>query len=519
MKKLSILLIVCILVGMLPLSVIAGDVITEDDNVSLVEPITYSPYTTSWGEVLMVDSNGKIADEICVTLDILIDIEDYHNGSNTDFFGVSICSINQLFEDSWVKNIIERVGHVFCYTIKLSNYANMENALRILKSNEHVLCAVQNTMYDIEAEGVEDTSQYDTYTGLTTHYDLIGVSAAWEYGFVGSDDITVAIIDTGVAVHSEYDNNINFALGYNVVNANEPTTDVAPTPGNYHGHGVTGIVGADLGDGGVNGICKNVNIVPIKFQGGIESLQAALVYAIGTIGADIVNISYSIAEYEPYKAITQNDVLIVVSAGNAGMDLAQHSQNQGKKNNADNWIVVGCSTVNDTKQANSNYSSQYVDLFAPGDGVPKVPIGNDYENSFGAMTSFSSPMVAAAAALIMSHAPHLSAADVAKQLINNVDKVSSLSNLCVSGGRLAIDKAILALYEDPDRGAYSKGDINGDEIIDQFDYLMCKSAYMGQTTLTAQQADAADVNNDDAVDMFDYLLIQSYINKTAYFSP
>lgn len=56
------------------------------------------------------------------------------------------------------------------------------------------------------------------------------------------------------------------------------------------------------------------------------------------------------------------------------------------------------------------------------------------------------------------------------------------------------------------------GDVNQDDVIDMFDYLMVKSFYFEVTIPTDDQSVRADMNEDDVIDMFDYLMV-----KTAYF--
>ncbi len=66
---------------------------------------------------------------------------------------------------------------------------------------------------------------------------------------------------------------------------------------------------------------------------------------------------------------------------------------------------------------------------------------------------------------------------------------------------------------DPESISITRGDVNGDGIIDMFDYLMVKSYYFEVSTPNALEAFRADINEDGDIDMFDYLEV-----KTAYFN-
>lgn len=61
------------------------------------------------------------------------------------------------------------------------------------------------------------------------------------------------------------------------------------------------------------------------------------------------------------------------------------------------------------------------------------------------------------------------------------------------------------------RPAYSKGDLDGDAVIDSTDYLIVKKIFLNSYRAEAKQVFAADVNDDGSIDSFDYLLIKRHI--------
>ena len=58
------------------------------------------------------------------------------------------------------------------------------------------------------------------------------------------------------------------------------------------------------------------------------------------------------------------------------------------------------------------------------------------------------------------------------------------------------------------------GDVNGDEVVDKFDYILVKRYVMSTFTFDAAQMTAADVNKDGVVDKFDYILVKRHVMGT-----
>lgn len=123
----------------------------------------------------------------------------------------------------------------------------------------------------------------------------------------------------------------------------------------------------------------------------------------------------------------------------------------------DNIISVGASDGNDNRSdwngftnlwglfgsEKSNYGDTSVDLFAPGTNILSTVPGNDYQSKSG--TSMAAPMVTGAAALLLSHNPSLTTAQLRSAIIDNVDVIPALNGLCESGGRLNVNNAIRSI--------------------------------------------------------------------------
>lgn len=426
-------------------------------------------------------------------------------------------------------SVAEKIDYNSRYTVQEINVPDEYVADTVLKARTYteVVCAEPGYVWHPDtAMELEDYPEYSYDPGLPGqtnslwHLQKIKAKEAWDYGFAGSDSVKVAVLDTGYKYHSDVDDHIAHSLAYNVIDNSTNVTD-----SNGHGTFIAGIIGAMINDAGINGICPNVSIIPIKVYDGsnnpINVCIARGVEEANIRGASVANVSFMCAaEWDGYglltSAISDFGKLVVFSAGNGGKNLTNDSNNTGKVNDYPNWVLVGGSNINDQRYYNSNYNSTYVDLFAPGEGVYSLNLSGGYSSGSG--TSYAAPMVTAAVALIAAKATHLTPIQIKQYLIDNVTPVDGFDQLCVAGGILNISATVLAIYNE-NRGAYSRGDVNGNGTIDPNDYLIAKRAYLGTYTPTAAEIDIMDINRNGVVDSNDYLYIQRYYFRTYYFPP
>jgi len=217
-----------------------------------------------------------------------------------------------------------------------------------------------------------------------------------------------------------------------------------------HGTHVAGIIAAERNNGlGANGVANNVEIMAIRaVPNGDEydkDIALALRYAADN-GAKIINCSFGKSfspnaewVHEAIKYAASKDVLIVHAAGNDGNDL-DDSNNPNYPNDhnfssseiSDNVITVGAlapSYGSNMVATFSNYGSNNVDVFAPGDDVYSTMPNNAYDFQGG--TSMAAPAVAGVAALIRSHYPSLTASQVKKVLMQS--GLSSKASVVLAG--------------------------------------------------------------------------------------
>lgn len=267
--------------------------------------------------------------------------------------------------------------------------------------------------------------------------DLVDVSRAWGIE-TGDESVLVGIIDSGIINHPDLSDNL--VAGWDFYNNNSITTD-DPTG---HGTHVAGIIGAN---GNVQGVAKNVSLVPLQVvyyeplpEGGGEylyhsdAIDDAVEYARRN-KIPIINCSFgAYAETRSYKAAMENyEGLIVCSAGNDSEDTDNnHHAPSGFSFN--NIISVAATTRHDVLADFSNYGATSVDLAAPGGNVYSTYLNNTYASLSG--TSMAAPYVTGVAALLKSKYPNLTAVQIKEKILNGVDEVSTLAGKCVEGGRL-----------------------------------------------------------------------------------
>jgi len=278
----------------------------------------------------------------------------------------------------------------------------------------------------------------DPYFQLQEEEWLVSqIPAAWDIE-TGSANVTVAVIDTGVDVtHPDLLPNL-ILPGINVREDSVP--DIVDDDSG-HGTAVAGVIGAVGNNGiGVAGLSWNVRILPIRACGGplldcdlfdeVEGIDAARLAGVDIINMSIGGVGTISVEKTAVTEAYNAGIVIVAAAGNGGGyykatgDPDVDKQSLYYPAGLPEVIGVGAVANNGLKAEFSNYGEDILSIMAPGvDIVTTVP---DYEvylytgegppYGLATGTSFATPMVAGAAALLLSHFPGLSPADVRSRL-------------------------------------------------------------------------------------------------------
>ena len=174
-------------------------------------------------------------------------------------------------------------------------------------------------------------------------------------------------------------------------------------------------------------VAPTAKIMPLKaFRADgtstVFDVVRAIHYAVEH-GARVINMSFSATAISPEIAhainvATSMGVICVASAGNLGQELLVYPA-------ALRNVLSVASTTSTTPAARSsfsNYGAALVSLGAPGEGVITSYPGGNYAGAWG--TSFSAPLAAGAAALLLQADPTLDQAK-ADVLLGNADRIDA----------------------------------------------------------------------------------------------
>lgn len=254
-------------------------------------------------------------------------------------------------------------------------------------------------------------------SGSEWHLAKIQALQAWDFT-AGASNIVIAILDSGInASHPDLAGRI--LPGYDFVN-----NDSDPADDFGHGTAVAGTVVADGNNGqGVAGVAFGCTVLPVKVMDASGSASHSTIaqgieYAVQQ-GARIINLSLggdwpSSTLQNAINDAWSNNVIVVAAAGNNGGTVPQYP------GACDHVLAVAASEPDDSRAWFSSYGS-YVTLFAPGDTIWTTQ--RDSTNPYGAWsgTSFSSPVVAGVAALVLSMNPSLSNTQIVEVLKQTAD--------------------------------------------------------------------------------------------------
>ncbi len=276
----------------------------------------------------------------------------------------------------------------------------------------------------------------DPYYSSEWHLPRISAPSAWDTT-TGSSAVTIAILDSGVdGTHPDLAPML--VPGWNFYDNNSDTRDVIG-----HGTVVAGAAAAAGNDGtGVAGVAWGCRLMPLRIadtncSASASATASALTWAADH-GARVANISYSgvtkIASVESAAQYFRSmGGVVVASAGNAGTFDATADN--------PNLLMVSATDLNDVLASWSNTGNN-IDLAAPGVSILTTVRGGSYGWAGG--TSVSAPIVAGAAALVMSANATLPGAQVGDILKQSADDLGAAGwDPSYGSGRVNAGRAVL----------------------------------------------------------------------------
>ena len=372
---------------------------------------------------------------------------------------------------------------------------------------------------DVSDLGLESAASPQTASQYARQWNMraVAADAAWAHGFLGSSNVTVAILDTGIdylwpdlagrvdlsrsiSLRPDEDARLTFWFG---ALGRHPITDL-----NAHGTIVASIVASNSNL--FAGVTSRTTLIGVKVCIVFNSCSTAailngIVYAVDH-GADVINMSlgggfpksaapgFVSVINRVFNYANKNGTLIVVAAGNEGMDIDHNGNIYNTYCNSTHVICVSATgptaaptsagpfTNPDAVAPYTNFGRSGISLAAPGGGVttanafvtgpcsstalawfqpppptpdapPPPPVivgaGCPLPGLFlirGAGTSFSSPHVAGAAAQLVALLGRGRPSQIRAALQNSADDLGAPGTDPFYGrGRLNVARAVGAI--------------------------------------------------------------------------
>jgi serine protease len=382
---------------------------------------------------------------------------------------VNAKDVHQKFPNKGASSSLRRASKVDITQIYQATYSSelsFEEVKRSLMATGQV--AYVEPLYLREPFHQASDPFSDSTKATAYHLKLIKAYGAWDIQ-QGDTNIVIGIVDTGFRIdHLDLKNNIKYNYADpidGIDNDGDGYTDnyagwdfadhdnnVSASPRwKSHGMSVAGVAAATPNNAtGITGVGYKTKFLPLKvfssnadgtFGGGYE----AIVYAAEK-GCKIINLSWGGEGYSQYEqdiidyVVLEKDVVVVSAAGNTKKQLNLYPASYN------NVLSVGGSDKNDYKYKDYTWS-HYMDLMAPGFDIYSTTVNNNNSYAYNWGSSFASPMVAGAAALVRAQFPELNAQQVMERLRVTTDDVTTLAaNQPFAGmigtGRLNIKKAL-----------------------------------------------------------------------------
>ncbi|TAH30325.1 MAG: T9SS C-terminal target domain-containing protein [Cytophagales bacterium] len=304
--------------------------------------------------------------------------------------------------------------------LTFTNTQKIEDVINLIKKENDVLLA--DPVYTNHKELLIPNDPLAQPTTAQYHLQKIQAYQAWDIS-TGNPNLYIGIIDNGANLaNTDLNGNQFIPTGINLDVADNDN-DVT---GGIHGDMValcaSAVPNNNIGGAGTGYNCKfiPVKVAPnsnlVSYTTGYEGI----LLASQVPNCKVINMSWgrvgipSTIEYLILQDIADNsDISLIAAAGN------DNNQNKYYPASYDEIVIsVAASDASDAKASFSNFNNS-VDILAP---------GNQIVTAVGTFngTSFASPIVAGAVALMRSHYPTLNRKQIEARLLSTTDDVYNL---------------------------------------------------------------------------------------------
>lgn len=362
--------------------------------------------------------------------------------------------------------------------VRLNGRLSVEQAIAQAQADPRVEYAEPNYIYETNDTRPNDPhftdewglmNDFSSLTSGATPAD-IGATRAWDIT-TGSDDLVVAVIDTGIDIfHEDLAANIwtnpgeiagnnfdddgdGFKDDIHGWNFRDDTKEVFVNAGeDLHATHVAGTIGAVSDNGiGVAGVAWHVKIMSLKFLGGskgsgstanaIKAIDYAIFQKNHGVNLRVINASWggpgaSQALRDKIREAGDNGIVFVCSAGNDRIDNDGPTPDYPAAFASSLSNVISVAAINDRDQLAlfSNYGHNGTTVAAPGDSIWSTFPNNGYGQLSG--TSMASPHVTGVVALLLANQPQLTPEQVKQRIIATAEPTDALASKVNASGRV-----------------------------------------------------------------------------------
>lgn len=307
------------------------------------------------------------------------------------------------------------------------------------------------------------------YGNSFTQVDQINVPALHDLGYFGQG-VTICLMDAGFnrLTHEAFDS-MNIIAAWDFVNGDSNVGDEGDMGSGYHGTETLSTIGG-FKEGKLIGpafgadfiLAKTENTdseTPVEEDNWIAALEWA-----DSIGVDVTSTSLGYLDYDPpYQSYSWEDmdgntalitiagdiavslgIVVVNSAGNSGFNSSHNTL--GAPADGDSIITAGAVESNGQRSSFSSVGPTVdgrikPDVMAMGDGVVVADPFSDHQYTSASGTSFSCPLTAGVAALILSVHTNLTPMMVRDAMWNTSSNHNNPNNTMGWGILNALDAA------------------------------------------------------------------------------